>query len=113
MNIFQPLLDKADAVTREANALHDVIKDCHDLMNDWQPADCPRCEEANNVRLISVAPTINAPQAHGIAIHCFGCGLQTAPEYWHESEPQVSAYSALYDVYGKWGYTETKKQEQA
>ncbi|MCX4186740.1 hypothetical protein [Methylophaga sp. OBS4] len=111
MSIFQPLIDQADAVTREANQLHDSIKQCQDFIDKVQPQACPKCQEADNVRLIYAPPTIKVLNAHGIAIHCFSCGIQTAPQYWHLSEPVTSPYSALYDAYEAWGFTEKKKEQ--
>jgi transcription elongation factor Elf1 len=113
MNIFQPLIDHADAVTREANTLHQAVKDCHDLMELTELVPCPACSRIGghgDPRLVSVPPTIDAPNCHGLAVRCGECGIQTAPHYWHITEPEASPYSALYDAYDAWGFSQTAKE---
>lgn len=111
MNIFKPLYEKRDEVAGELASIKKTLEDCAKLIAQWQPADCPHCIKAGEVKLIEVPATIEAPNAHGIAIHCFSCGLQTAPEYWHLTEYDTSVYAALYDVYQKWGFTVTNKEK--
>lgn len=111
MKLLQPLSDKALALAAEHDNVCRVISDCRNLMSDCTPRQCSNCKQHSSVEAMSVPPTINAPQAHGIVIRCPECGLQTTPQYWHVSEPS-SAYAALYDAYEQWGFTKNGKAEQ-
>ncbi len=114
MSIFQPLIDQADAITREANKLHDAVKDCHDLIEQTELVPCPACSRIGNhgdPQLVSVPATIEAPNAHGLAVRCCQCGIQTAPEYWHLTDPETSPYSALYAAYDAWGFAQPEKEQ--
>lgn len=113
MNIFQPLIDKYNAVTRQANNLHDAVKECHDLIEQAELHPCPACSRIGSngaPKLVDVPATIDAPTAYGLAVRCSECGFQTSPQYWHLTEPESSAFSALYDAYNTWGFTEKKQQ---
>lgn len=109
MNVLQPLLDKTVEVTAQLESLHKVISGCQSFVESTQLLPCPSCardSKNGEPKLIAVPATINAPNAHGVAVACNQCGLQTAPEYWHLTEPDTSCYAAIYDVYEAWGFTD-------